>query len=267
MNDMHSSKPSDEVRGAAPRSLRAFTLIELLVVIAIIAILAALLLPALSKAKEKALRAQCMNDQKQILLAHIMYVQDSNDQLAPPNCGGEAGSKNPAYPAGWLYKPGLMLPGVPGTGQSNGPTYGLYYPFLLNWKMYACPARITNNNVWKSSNIKFSSYVMNGAVINGNGGYDWGAGVIGKTYKSSMFKPTDMLFYEPSAEVTGDQDYFNDAASKPSEGKITRRHGDGAVIGIMDGHVEFVRWKKYEDLLNDPNKNSLWCYPGSANGR
>ena len=38
-------------------------------------------------------------------------------------------------------------------------------------------------------------------------------------------------------------------------------------MGIMDGHVEFVRWKKYEQLLADPNKNSLWCFPGSANGR
>jgi type II secretory pathway pseudopilin PulG len=246
-------------------------LIELLVVISIIAILAALLLPALSKSKEKALRVQCMSDQKQILLAHLLFVQDNNDQLAPPNCGNVAGSKDPALPAGWLYKPGEMLPGIPGLGQSNGPSKGLYYPFLTTWKVYACPARATNNSVWVNSNIKFCSYVMNGSVINGNGAFDWTAGALGKTYKSSMFHPTDMLFYEPSAEVDSgvehDQDYFNDAASKPNEGVITKRHGNGAVIGIMDGHVEFIKWASYNQLLADPNKNSLWCYPGSANGR
>jgi hypothetical protein len=35
----------------------------------------------------------------------------------------------------------------------------------------------------------------------------------------------------------------------------------------MGGHVEYLKWKRYYQLLADPNKNSLWCFPGTRNGR
>ena len=90
--------------GRSRPSARAFTLIELLVVIAIIAILAAMLLPALSKAKQKAYGIQCLNNLKQMQLGWFMYAGDNSDKIPMNGDQNLMAANDPTtYPGTWCW--------------------------------------------------------------------------------------------------------------------------------------------------------------------
>jgi prepilin-type N-terminal cleavage/methylation domain-containing protein/prepilin-type processing-associated H-X9-DG protein len=239
---------------------RAFTLIELLVVIAVIAILAALLLPALGRAKEKAQGVYCLNNNKQLLTAALMYPGENQERL-PPN-GDDDGD-------GTFWVGGDMLIPVESTNimfltDSRWAFLAPYHSRAMG--IYKCPGDKSTTQIVSVAIPRVRSYSMNTAVgtLGGSNRYPnnnpvWGPWLDGTGHHVANHpwrtygKLSDMTAPQPAGLwvfVDEDSRSIDVGSFEVCMETPTRMvdwpgtyHNFGANFSFADGHSEAHRWR------------------------
>ena len=271
-----------------------FTLVELLVVISIIALLMAVLLPALNRAREQGKRAVCLNYQRQLTSAWMMYADDNSDKIVngdaeeygqwnEPPCttfDGECKSGGIHYhEKPWVLKDWGSPPCWPaGTvltleQKKSQISKGALFRFIKDIRVLKCPRG--NADEVRTYSFVDSMNVINTSVMS------VGAGAIvfknrqqiRKAYERFVFIENGGLLQGGGGSWGGwsifvNKDQWWDAPSI--------RHGDGTTFSFADGHAEYHKWtdpRTLEDAKNlppsgqsykpDPGNNDIrWCEKG-----
>src|SRR5262249_24898386 len=145
----------------------AFTLIELLTVVAILGILAGLLLGPLARAKESARALLCVNNERQLTLAALLYASDGEDRL-PYNLGGTANSRGIAPRADYNWVNNIMTWELdPDNTNTTFVTKGSFSPYVNRSVLtYHCPSDRVASDIQRRAgwSSRVRSYSMNAMV-------------------------------------------------------------------------------------------------------
>jgi prepilin-type N-terminal cleavage/methylation domain-containing protein/prepilin-type processing-associated H-X9-DG protein len=262
----------------------AFTLIELLVVIAMVAILAALLLPTLTKAKQKAQGIQCMNNHRQLSLAWRMYAEDSQDLLVYASDDGNPANTLNQY--AWTLSHMDFVPNNNANWDINVDMVKRpLWPYARNPTIYKCPSDRSTVNVNGTLVPRVRTMSMNlyvGGFVGTDGGWTFAdsfsvysrlsqiSGGSGPADKIFVFLDmredlinwgnfmTEMQGYSPPQP-----DQYSFTSDFPGS-----YHNRACGFSFADGHSEIKRWlddRTMPPLVDGGNPLALLFSPSPNN--
>jgi prepilin-type N-terminal cleavage/methylation domain-containing protein/prepilin-type processing-associated H-X9-DG protein len=273
-----------------------FTLVELLVVIAIIALLMGVLLPALNRAREQGKRAVCLNYQRQMTSAWMMYADDNGDKIVNGDAE-EYGRWNEPPSPGFA---GECLPGrfhyrekpwICRDWDNPSPPYQpSYWPAGVAWNLEAKKEQIKKGALFRyikdikvlkcprgnADEVRTYSFVDSMNVIN-TSVMSVGAGAIVIKSRQQIRKSYErFVFIENGGLLAGGGGSWGGWTAYVSQWMWwdlpSLRHGDGTTFSFADGHTEYHKWldpttlddikKGITGQLRTGNKDIRWCQVG-----